>query len=187
MCAPPQVMQRGYIPTAYCITLDAPLIVWAGWVIPFGTPLALLASDAVEREAALRGLMRIGYDDVRSYLAGGFEAWEHENFPIESMTVMSVERVHAELQSGAAPIVIDVRHSDEFAVGHIHGARHIENGDLPSIDLDLPHDRPVALYCAGGDRATAAYSILRRRGYESLSLMDGGFSAWQQAGYEVER
>ena len=184
---PPEIMQRGYIPDSYCITLDAPLVAWAGWLIPFGTPLVLVASDALEREAALRVLMRIGYDDVRGYLEGGFAAWERSNFPIESMAVVKIDRVREELRSGSAPLVIDVRHAEEFAAGHLRGARHIENGDLPYADLDLPHDRPVVLHCQVRDRSTAAYSILRRRGYGNLALIDGGFQAWEQAGYEVER
>jgi len=103
------------------------------------------------------------------------------------MKVMPVEQVHAEIRSGAAPIVVDVRHIEEFEAGHIRGARHIENGDLPYIDLDLPRDRSVLLHCAVRDRSTAAYSILRRRGYENLALLDGGFNAWKRAGYEWER
>lgn len=183
---PPEIMQRGYIPNAYCITLDAPLIAWAGWLIPFGTPLVLVASEAVELEAVLRVLMRIGYDEVRGYLEGGFESWEQANFPVESMNVIQVERAQEEIRSGSAPLVVDVRHGEEFAAGHIHGARHIENGDLPYIDLDLPQDRLIVLHCARRDRSTAAYSILRRRGYQQLALIDGGFSAWEQAGYDVE-
>ena len=69
----------------------------------------------------------------------------------------------------------------------MRGARHIENGDLPYLDLNLPHDRLLLLHCGVRDRSTAAYSILRRRGYEHLALIDGGFEAWRQAGYEWER
>ncbi|HET7377076.1 MAG TPA: rhodanese-like domain-containing protein, partial [Anaerolineae bacterium] len=176
---PPKMLQQGFIPNSYCITLEAPLIAWAGWLIPFGTPLVLIATDAAEREAAVRQLMRIGYDDVSGYLDGGFAAWEKQNFQIEQMNVVEVDSLHEEMQSGNSPILLDVRHAAEFEAGHIRGARHIENGDLPYIDLDLPYDQPVAMHCRIHDRATAAYSILRRRGYKNLVLMDGGFNAWE--------
>jgi hydroxyacylglutathione hydrolase len=181
-----KIMQQGFIPNSYCIAVDGPLLVWAGWLIPFGAPLILVASDAAQREAAMRQLIRIGYDDVRGYLDGGFEAWQRKNFLIERMTVAKVNQLHEELRSGAAPIVVDVRHQSEFEAGHLHGARHIHNGDLPTIDLDLPHNRSIAVHCQTQNRSTMAYSILRRRGYENLVLIDGGFSAWEKAGYEIE-
>jgi rhodanese-related sulfurtransferase len=53
---------------SYGIPLGAPLITWAGWVVPFGTPIILIADDPIEREAAVRQLIRIGYDDLRGYL-----------------------------------------------------------------------------------------------------------------------
>jgi hydroxyacylglutathione hydrolase len=182
-----KIAQQGFIPNSYCIGVDAPLLVWAGWLIPFGTPLILVASDAVQREAAMRQLIRIGYDDVRGYLDGGFEVWQRKNFPIERMNVAKVNQLHEELRSGAAPFVLDVRHEAEFEAGHIRGARHIENGDLPHIDLDLPRDRSIAVHCQTQNRSTMAYSVLRRRGYENLVLIDGGFHAWEKAGYEIER
>ena len=49
----------GHIPNSFGIRVDAPLIVWAGWVIPFGSRIVLLAETADERSEATRQLIRI--------------------------------------------------------------------------------------------------------------------------------
>ena len=54
-----QQFASGHIPNSYGIRVDAPLIVWAGWVIPFGSRILLLGESAEQRENAARQLIRI--------------------------------------------------------------------------------------------------------------------------------
>jgi rhodanese-related sulfurtransferase len=51
----------------------------------------------------------------------------------------------------------------------------------------MPTDRPVVVHCQHRDRSTAGPSVLARRGYRDLRLIDGGFAAWSEAGFEVEQ
>ena len=184
---PSRAIAEGYIPGAYGIALTAPLTTWVGWLIPFGTPLVLVTGGSADREQAVRQLIRIGYDDLRGYLDGALSAWEAAGLPIARMNMMSVAELRERLGSGDAPVVLDVRHDAEWTAGHILGAIHIENGRLPYMDLPLPIDRPIAVHCQHGPRATAGLSVLARRGYRNLLLVKGGFAAWQVAGFEVER
>ena len=58
--------------------------------------------------------------------------------------------------------VVDVRETDEFAAGHIPGARHVPRGYLESrIEAAVP-DRSarVILYCASGSRSAYAARTL---------------------------
>ena len=66
----------GHITGSYGIPLATPLLTWAGWVIPFGKPIILLADSAAARQEAVRQLIRIGYDDLPGYVDGGLEAWQ---------------------------------------------------------------------------------------------------------------
>jgi hydroxyacylglutathione hydrolase len=177
---------EGHIAGAYGIPLGAPLITWAGWLIPFGAPLILLAKDSEERIEAVRRLIRIGYDDLRGYLEGGIDAWSRAALPIEQVRSIDVVELHERKAAGEAPLLLDVRQDSEWQVGHIPGARHIENGRLPWDDLGLPRDQPILLHCQHGDRASAAWSILARRGYRDVTLLKGGFAAWEKAGYAIE-
>ncbi len=174
-----------HIPGAYGIALDAPLITWAGWLIPFGTPLVLMAERPAQLEQAVRQLIRIGYDDLRGYLDGGLAAWEAASLPVESIRMISVDELRERLRARNASLVLDVRQDDEWDAGHIPGAVHLENGRLPYADLPWPTDRPIVVHCQHRDRSTAGLSVLARRGFRDLTLVDGGFAAWSAAGYEV--
>ncbi len=184
---PLRLMMEGSIPGAYCITLNAPLVTWAGWLIPFGTPLILVSRDATDREQAVRQLIRIGFDDLRGYLDGTPSTWIAANLPVVPIKAMSVAELHERRQDRTGLITLDVRQNSEWAAGHIPGAMHLENGDLPYVNLSLPLNRSIAVYCEHGPRAVAGLSVLWRRGYHDLTLVKGGFAAWGEAGFEVER
>ncbi|MBI4791068.1 MAG: MBL fold metallo-hydrolase [Chloroflexi bacterium] len=183
----PREFASGHIPNAYGIPLGAPLVTWAGWVIPFRAPLILVGENANAREKAVRQLIRIGYDDLRGYLDGGMAAWENEGLPVTRVPLMSVADLHGARERGDSTRVLDVRQDSEWQAGHLPHAMHVEGGRLPAIELPMPNAEPIVVHCAHGDRSTVATSILERRGFGNVRLLDGGFSAWQAAGYPVTR
>jgi molybdopterin/thiamine biosynthesis adenylyltransferase/rhodanese-related sulfurtransferase len=95
--------------------------------------------------------------------------------------------VREQLQSGA--LVIDVRQDEEWATGHIPGARHVPKSHLESrIEGTAPDKaQPVLLYCASGQRsAWAARTLIEDLGYQNVASMTGGFTLWKDRGYEVD-
>lgn len=181
---PPPTFADAHIPGAYGIALDTPLVTWAGWLIPFGAPLILVADSAEERVNAVRQLIRIGYDDLLGYLEGGLEAWAAAGLRTEPVPLLTVKELRERLLDDDL-VLLDVRQENEWRAGHIPGAVHIENGRLPSAELPFAQDQPVAVQCARGYRSMAGLSALRRRGYRNLIQVKGGFNAWQAAGYDV--
>jgi molybdopterin/thiamine biosynthesis adenylyltransferase/rhodanese-related sulfurtransferase len=85
--------------------------------------------------------------------------------------------------------LVDVRESDEFAAGHLPGAKHVPRSYLESrIEAAVP-DRAtqVILYCASGNRsAYAARTLEQELGYEHVRSMTGGITLWKDRGYEVQ-
>jgi hydroxyacylglutathione hydrolase len=183
----PQAFMADHIPGSYGIPLGAPLITWAGWVVPFGSPLILLADRAEDRIEAIRQLVRIGYDDLRGYLDGGVGAWQAARLPIEQVPMKPVKELLHQMEKGQAPAVLDVRQDAEWRAGHIPGARHIDAGALAVVPPDVARDEPIVVHCGHADRSTVAISLLARQGFRSLALLEGGFSGWQAAGYPTER
>lgn len=173
----------GHIPNAYGIRVDAPLVVWAGWVIPFGSRIVLLGESADEREDAMRQLIRIGYDEVLGYIEGGIEAWAKE-YPVETVRSMNPKELRERLNEVT---LVDVRNDSEWAEGHIAGAIHFEGGRMAWEDLNFPKDKPLAIQCASGNRSMVAISVLKRRGYQNLIQVDGGINKWKMGGFEVVR
>src|SRR5256714_6148923 len=97
--------------------------------------------------------------------------------------------VAAGVDARARVAVVDVREVDEFAAGHIPGAKHVPRSYLESrIEAAVP-DRAtqVILYCASGNRsAYAARTLQDDLGYEHVRSMTGGIALWKDRGYDVE-
>jgi hydroxyacylglutathione hydrolase len=183
---PPREFAAGHIPGSYGIPLASPLIAWAGWVVPFGSPVVLVADNPRRREEAVRQLIRIGYDDLRGFLDGGIAAWQAAGLPATRTPLIDVHELHAWMRRSDAPLIVDVRTDVEWRAGHLPGAIHIETGRIAAAAAEqVPHDRPVVIHCGAANRATVGLSLLEQRGYRNLTVLDTGFDKWRNAGYDV--
>ena len=171
----------GHIPNSYAIRVDAPLTTWAGWLIPFGSSIVLVAQDADQRLSATRQLIRIGYDDIVGFLEGGLEAWASE-YPVETIQGMNSKELRERL--GEVQLV-DVRMKSEWDAGHIPTAVHFEGGRIAWEEFPFPDDKPLAIQCASGNRSMSVISVLKRRGYQNLIQVEGGITKWQMHKFEV--
>ena len=77
--------------------------------------------------------------------------------------------------------LVDVRYPNEWAAGHIEGARHIPLDDLYDHLDDLDRTRPILTVCRSGQRSVEAAEILIEEGFDAKSL-DGGIQAWAAQG-----
>jgi hydroxyacylglutathione hydrolase len=172
---------EGHIPNSYGIRVDAPLTTWAGWLIPFGSKIVLVAEDTDQVVAATRQLIRIGYDELVGKLEGGIEAWARE-YPVETIPSIAAKELRERLDEF---MLIDVRQRSEWDEGHIPGAVHFEGGRIAWEELPFPHDRPLAIQCSSGNRSMSVNSVLRRRGYHNAIQVEGGIKEWQNNGFEI--
>ncbi len=92
-----------------------------------------------------------------------------------------------------AAFIVDAREKEEFAAGHIVGARSLPFDDVvakPELLGPLKGaTRPVLIYCGGGDcelSKSLAWNMLDA-GIHKVLVYTGGFSEWQKAGYPVEK
>ncbi len=171
----------GHIPNSYGIRVDAPLTTWAGWLIPFGSQIVLVADSTEQTVAATRQLIRIGFDDLVGRLEGGIDAWARE-YPIETIPNMDVKELRERLDE---VMLIDVRQRSEWDAGHIPGASHFEGGRVAWEELPFPHNRPLAIQCSSGNRSMSVSSVLRRRGYRDVIQVEGGIQQWEKNGFEI--
>ena len=84
-------------------------------------------------------------------------------------------------------LVLDVRDPGEFGAGHILGAKNVPLSRLGDGEVAKRKDRPVIVYCEGGERSSKAVAALKRQGFARVVNLTGGLRAWQQAGLPVEK
>jgi len=102
---------------------------------------------------------------------------------------MKPEVLLQKIDLGEEIFVLDVRRPDEFAAGHVEGAVNIPVHDLAKHIDQLPDDPStlIVVYCRSGVRSMFATSALLVLGYDKVYNMPGGFMAWQDAGYPIEK
>jgi rhodanese-related sulfurtransferase len=80
----------------------------------------------------------------------------------------------------ADAILLDVREPDEWAAGHVEGARHIPMNDIPRRTAELDQDTDIVVVCKVGGRSAQVTAWLNQQGYRATNL-DGGMLAWAAA------
>ena len=81
--------------------------------------------------------------------------------------------------------LIDVRADHEWEAGHLPGATHVPLDELPERAGEIDKERPVLLYCRGGNRSTMAAAALAEAGYDASKLSEG-IVGWDEAGLPLE-
>ncbi len=86
-------------------------------------------------------------------------------------------------------MVVDVCSADEFASGHVMGAKNVPLGELETRLPGLVKNKatPVILVCASGMRSRRAVAIAKKLGYENSHSLTGGMGAWRSASLPVEK
>jgi len=161
---------------------------WAGSVLTHEQPIVIIADPGREQEAAMR-LGRIGFDQVVGYLKDGLHSVRSR-----PDLMMSTERLSAQVAADRvadaapdrAPVMVDVRGPGEREQKRIAGSIGIPLMQLGKRLAELPADRPLLVYCAGGYRSSIAASLLQRHGFKQVSEIAGGIAAWAAGNLPVE-
>jgi rhodanese-related sulfurtransferase len=69
--------------------------------------------------------------------------------------------------------LVDVRADHEWEAGRIAGAAHVPLPQLPERLGEIDKDRPVVVYCRGGNRSSMATAALTDAGYDAVKLSEG--------------
>lgn len=94
------------------------------------------------------------------------------------LTAADLLSLAGEVQQGRFNF-IDVRKPEEFAAGHIDGARNIPVDDLDKKLDDLDRNKMTILYCKAGKRCLRAAEILSKEKFEDVLVLQGGYDAFK--------
>ncbi len=171
-----------HIPGAWHIDLSGNFSTQAGWILPPGRNILLVVEHRGQaREAALQ-LRRVGLDRVEACLDGGMLAWGTAGLPVARVPVISPAEANSRVVSEGA-VIIDVRSEEEKQSAGVKGSIHIPWHDIRTRYAELDPKRQYVVMCRGGQRASIAASILKMHGFDRVSNLAGGFTAYQRAGF----
>ena len=86
-------------------------------------------------------------------------------------------------------VVVDVCETDEFAQGHVGGAKNVPVGQLERRLPEVVKNKtlPLILVCSSGARANRALAVAKKLGYEKAQVLAGGLKSWKEANLPVEK
>jgi len=108
---------------------------------------------------------------------------------MSSIKEVSVEELHRIVSEDPDTMLLDVRHPDEYAMGHAPAVKLLIEHTAVAQSLDrLPDDldTPIYVICRIGKRSAFAGEILAHHGYRKIYNVAGGTNAWRDAGYPLE-
>jgi glyoxylase-like metal-dependent hydrolase (beta-lactamase superfamily II)/rhodanese-related sulfurtransferase len=179
----------GFVPGSVSIGLEGRYAEWAGSLLPFNTPIILIAAEGREEESLIR-LARVGFENISGFLSGSFKAWQDHGYPFDLIIDVDTDELAMDLPHDPNLVVLDVRKPAEFAEGHVSGAINIPLSDMsdPAVLAQLEDNLNIYVHCAGGYRSVIASSLLKRQGIHNLRNISGGWSAIkEQKGIKVEK
>ena len=94
-----------------------------------------------------------------------------------------------QLMNREKAIVVDVSEADEFAAGHIRGARNVPVNELQARLPEVARNKtvPLILVCPSGARSKRALGVAKSLGYDKAVVLGGGLKAWREANLPLEK
>lgn len=179
----PTSFAAGHVPGSLSIWRDG-LAAFIGWVLDYDRPIALVDDFNQDLAGAATHFVRLGYDNLAGYLAGGFASWSRTGKPIAAVGAWSVHELRVRQDEVTIVDVRDGNHRQDQ--GAIPGSLQVYAGELAARSDEIPRDRPVAVHCDVGYKGSLAASLLESRGFGNIANVLGGFLAWKNAGFPVE-
>jgi len=137
---------------------------WAGWLLPYDRDIVIISDRQEFAERAVKNLALIGIDRVIG--------WMYPRDKGDGIRFVPPEDAMELAQSGAT--LIDVRNQNEYSEKKFPGAVHVPLSAMPDAVINRPFDQPLIVYCSAGYRSAIGASMLKAKGYENVSVVEGG-------------
>ena len=167
-----------HISGAQSIWLDG-LASFAGWFLSYDLPI-LLVGDLNDHENAKRILVRLGFDNIAGFLAGGMLNWHMSGQESASIRTITVHEICRLRDRNKNLWILDVRSDSELEKdGQIEGSQHIPLTKIAARMNEIPKDRMVHVFCGSGMRSMVGASFLQARGWKEMTVILGGMAGWR--------
>ena len=175
---------KGHVPNSIFIGLDGGFAPWVGSVLSDVQQPILLVVDDVRVEEAITRLSRVGFDNVKGFLRGGFNSWVKANKKVEKIETILATEFENNLNINSSS-VFDVRKLTEYQSEHVLNSINIPLNNISNFISDFKKEGSHYIHCAGGYRSMIANSILKQHGIHNLTDIVGGFSSIKKTKIET--
>ena len=148
----------------------------AGSYVDEDAAIILVVNEASEVDEAVRQLVRIGLDNIESWIPTSEALSDHveEANILTHQSNITTAGLSESLANHPDAVVLDVRSAAEYAESHVRGAEHIAYTRLAVRLAEVPEGSPLFVHCATGLRASLAVPFLAR--HREVIHVDGDFS-----------
>jgi hydroxyacylglutathione hydrolase len=155
----------------------AELATYAGWFLDYDKPILLLCDEG-DIDTVVRLLIRMGFDQIEGFLAGGMLAWHRAGEPSQQINMVTVQELCHRLDNEQEAWILDVRSDAEVEADPIPNAHHIHIKSFPERMVEVPREPTVYVFCGTGVRSAIVASLLRRAGWNNMVVVLGGLAGW---------
>jgi hydroxyacylglutathione hydrolase len=155
---------------------------YPGWVLDYDQKILFVHERKSDMNTVAAHFWRLGFGNLQGFLCPGISEWHDLGKPISHVGTLSASELKERLEEKLL-LAVDVREPSEWKEGYIQGAERIFFGHLANKAGSLPGEKPVAVFCSVGQRASIAASILKREGFHEVYNVLGGMTAWSHLGY----
>ena len=181
----PNAFAGSHIPGSLSLWLGG-TSVYPGWLMPITQYVIFVLERPSDIKKVAARFRRVGFDNMCGYLCPGMSEWQEAGKPISNLGTLSVQQLKPKLELGEVAL-LDVREPSEWKHGYVEGAKRIFLGDLAEQAGSLLKDKPIAVTCSVGNRSSIGASILKQKGFEQVSNVLGGMTAWANLGYPMKK
>ena len=171
---PQDAYAAGHIPGSIGLEMSDSVAVWAGWLLPFDSPVILVAQPGQDVLEAARQFGRIGFDNVLGVVYG-VDDWAGNGRTPASFETRTPDQLADSIRASDSPQILDVRSPGERSLEYIAGSIHRYAPDLRhGLPDELDRSRDVWVVCASGYRSLAATVFLEAEGIRPIVVITGG-------------
>jgi rhodanese-related sulfurtransferase len=123
-------------------------------------------------------------DQSCAQLPTGLRVAENERGGVEAISLLEAWQLMERQADDPNFVVLDLRHSADFADGHLKGAVNLEYDSPFGFEEKLSHlDRRNAylIYCYGGGLSAEAALLMEEMGFDAVYDMAQGLNSWLAA------
>ena len=97
---------------------------------------------------------------------------------MEKFKQIDIDSAFSKIDKGEF-VIIDIRDSESFNLGHIDGAINLSNSNISDFTSNTEKNKNILVYCYHGNSSKSVAEFLASHNFNNVYSLDGGYEAWK--------